>query len=104
MKTVTVLTEKSVISALSVIEHEGSLWIVTGWLEHKTKPLRRPIRLIQLTGLQYEELDPQKHGADYLVNQPIPKAVIDGRALPEEAVGFVVLDTPKIEFQVPNPH
>ena len=99
-----VLTEKSVITGLSVIEHEGALWIVTGWLEHKTEPVKRPIRLIRLTGLQYQKLDPEKQGADFLVSRPIPRGVLDGRTPSEEAVGFVVLDNPKIEIPVPKAH
>jgi len=97
-KIVNVVTENSVITGLSVIEHESALWIVTGWLDHKTKPVKRPIRLIRMTGLHYVELDVEKHGADYAVKQPIPKAVLDGLTPPEEAAGFVVLDTPTVEF------
>lgn len=99
-----VLTESSMITGLSVIEHEDALWIVTGWLEHKSRPVKRPIRLIRLTGLRYERLDPEKHGADFLVNQPIPRAVLDGRTPSEEAAGFVVVDTPPIEVAVASPH
>ncbi|WP_299321417.1 hypothetical protein [Parasphingopyxis sp.] len=103
-KFVNVMTETSMISGLSVIEHEGALWIVTGWLGHKTRPVKRPVRLIRMTGLQYEELDPEQHGSDYLVNQPIPRGVLDGTIASEEATGFVVLDTPKIEIPVSKPH
>lgn len=99
----TVLTEKSVITGLSVIEHEGALWIVTGWLEHKTKPLKRPARIIRMTGLDYQQSGPTQ-GGDFLVNQPIPRAVLDGLTPPEQAAGFVVIDTPKIEIEVTKPH
>lgn len=104
MKFANVLTERSLVTGLSVIEHEGALWIVTGWLEHKTRPVRRPIRLIRMTGLAFEELDAAKHGADYMVNQPIPRAVLDGRTPREKAGDFVVLDTPDLEFPMPNPN
>lgn len=99
-KFASVPTEKSLISGLSVIEHEGALWIVTGWLQHKSRPVRRPIRLIRLTGLLYEEASLRDHNADYLVSRPIPRAVLDGLVPPEKADGFVVLDTPDLEFPV----
>lgn len=104
MKFANVLTDRSLISRLSVIEYEGALWIVTRWLEHKTEPLRRPARLIRMTGLQFQEIDPEQQGADYMVSQPIPRALFDDRAPRKVPAGFVVLELPPIAFPVSRPN
>lgn len=97
-KIATVVSDK-LIWRHSVIEYEGALWIVTGWLFHQTRSVKRPIRLIRMTGLPYEAI-PSAGGADYIVTQPIPKSVLLGHTPPEQASGFVVLDDPNIELVV----
>lgn len=103
-KIATVLTPEGSIGRLSVIELEGALWLVAGWMTHNTKPLKRPTRLIRLTGLRFQTADPTAHGADYLVEEPIPKAVLDGPLSPETAGKFVVWDKPNIELPAPKPN
>jgi hypothetical protein len=100
-----VLTERSMIR-LEVMEHDGALWLVTGWATHKHRPIKRPIRLVKMTGLEFETLDAGQMGADFLLNKPIPRAVLDGAASAEEAAakGFTVLDTPEIEVEIRQAH
>ncbi len=52
-----------------------------------------------MTGLQFEVVqNPEKGGADYLVNEPIPKAILDGIAPVGASGKFVVLDKPNVTF------
>ena len=98
-KLATVLTPDGYLIRLSVIEFAENLWLVTKWMTHKTEPLKRPERLVQLIGLQFEATEnPDKAGADYLVSEPIPKPILEGKTPIGASGKFVVLDKPNVTF------
>lgn len=76
------------------IQHEGVLWLVTHWSEPRETGERQPLRIIRL-----ETAAPQEAPAGYpfdlmVAPSPIPKAVLDGTAPPEQERGFDVRVSP----------
>lgn len=97
-----IFIEEGMTGNVEVIEYEGGLWIVTGWLEHNSEPARRPIRLIRLPESDLEKGDPRD--ADYLLRKPIPKVVFEGPAEQAAQAGFEVIHLPEIAFAIPRKH
>lgn len=77
------------------IEHEGALWLVPEWLEAPDLKVRKPVRIIRLSGLEYQQFQ-NPHPADFLLNDPIPKDVFEGRAPSVEGGPFLVVEAPEI--------
>ncbi len=59
------------------IEHEGQLWLVPEWLQCLEEGWMTPARIIRLTGLKFQTTPDGKFG-DYVLNEPIPKSVLQG--------------------------
>ena len=75
------------------IEHEGQFWLVPEWLEAPELGMKRPARIIPLARLRHQEMGsayPQR----FLLNDPMPRDVFEGRALPQLAKQFGVIDEP----------
>jgi len=87
---------------------EGALWCVSQWLENLDQGYRIPERLIRPRGARYDltggsqDLGPLQ--VDYVLSGTLPKAVVEGRARPEEAVGFLVKEAPDVRFPVLSIH
>ena len=81
-----------------VIEHEGSLWLVPEWLHHPTEGCMQPARIIRMTGQSYQENPAGSWLGDYLLNDPIPKAVLDGRIACGQGVAYAVVERPDIRI------
>lgn len=84
----------------SAIKHEGKLWLVPQWLDTPSEQTTQPERIICLDGLPYQ-LDGKLGGKtfDYLLQRPIPTAVLYGPNPSQEAGGFVVELKPAIKFR-----
>ncbi len=83
---------------MDTIEHDAKFWLVPEWLESQDGDWTQPARIILLDTLPH-----QKSGGtfgDFVLNRPIPKNVIDGRAKPGEG-GYIVVEQPDI--RLPNP-
>ncbi|WP_169731733.1 hypothetical protein [Sphingomonas jaspsi] len=77
---------------MDVIEHDGEHWLVPEWLQHTKEGWMTPIRIIRLIGLQHQR---GTVWGDFLVNDPIPEAVIEGR-LPKGPSRYTVVERPDI--------
>jgi len=86
-------TDDGKIDSCDTIEHEGGLWLVPVWLEAPTQGWRKPGRIIRMDNLPHQNA-PAGFQQQYVLNVPIPRAVLDGRTPPEQAHGFVVIDAP----------
>ena len=42
-------------------------------------------------------------GLDFVLNGPLPKAVLDGVATPEQAAQYEIVELPEIEIPMPQP-
>lgn len=80
---------------LWVVDFEGATWLVPGWDTHKTKPLKRPHRMIKMTGLRYQKSDVFTTGVDYVLNDPIPRAIIMGEKRGADTAPFEVIEDPR---------
>ena len=79
------------------IQHNGKLWLAPAWLEEASKPYSRPARLIGMSGLKYRSM-PMRSEVDFVVEHPLPDAVLQGRAQGLEAETFVVLERPDVRI------
>ncbi len=95
-------TDVGTIDKVDTIEHEGGLWLVPMWLEIPAEGRRKPMRIIRLDVLPHQEVN-GFGGADYLLTSGhIPKDVLECRTPQEQAVGFVVIDSPDIFLKLPD--
>ena len=85
------------------IEHEGKLWIVPEWLYAQKEGWQTPARIIQVDCLKHQKM-PDDYPADLLLNNPMPRAVLDGNPSPEQAKQYVVVERPDIRIQVGGLH
>ena len=82
------------------IEHAGTIWLVPRWIEDQEEGVTMPERIICLEGLPY-----QRGGRfgdielRYILNYPIPIAVLYGDDPPKPSSGFVVEMRPTIKFR-----
>ena len=81
------------------IQHEGKLWLAPEWLEGASKAYSKPARLIGMSGLDYRSM-PMKSEVDFVMERPIPDAVLHGRVQGPQAAPFLVLESPDV--RIPN--
>jgi hypothetical protein len=95
-----VVTDDGSIFQSDVIEHEGSFWLVPEWLDVPGRGVTMPRRIVSMATVRYQRT-PGAH-REFVVNDPIPKAVLDGRAPSQEASKYDVRELPEIEFPLPK--
>lgn len=80
---------------VDTIEHESELWLVPQWLGAPGQKWQMPRHIVRLTGRQYQTFSPDsQYPADYLLNEPIPKSVLDG----QESDGWIVVTGPDLQI------
>lgn len=77
------------------IEYKGGFWLVPHWLEAPSEGYKIPTRIIRFDKHPYQK---DSFGADFLLNAPIPKAVLDGQTKD----GYEVIDRPDLKFYIPE--
>jgi len=89
-----------VLYAVDVIRHDRKLWLVTGWLELPSLGVSRPIRIIRFDNRQHQRMPAAlKQGMpEYILNGPVPKALLDGPARPQQAFSYEDVDAPEIDI------
>ena len=90
-------TDRGEILTVDTIEHQGALWLVPYWLEAPDEGWQAPQRIIRLDVLQHQKSAGKN--VDYILNGPIPTAVLDGNATPEQLKLFVVIESPAIRIR-----
>jgi len=88
---------------VDTIEYEGGFWLVLRWRAAPTAGYRMPVRIVRLDVLPYQKLGPPQP-ADFGLNVPIPKDVLDGTVPSNKVHGYVVIDHPPIEYPIPTRH
>ena len=79
------------------IQHDGKMWLSPAWLEEPSKPYSKPARLIGMSGLKYRSM-PMKSEVDFIMEHPIPDAILQGRVPSDRTAPFVVLESPDIRI------
>jgi hypothetical protein len=86
------------------IEHAGKLWLVPQWLNNLTDQVTMPERMICLEGLPYQQGGRLgRMELRYVLNYPIPTAVLYEENPPKPSHGFVVEMRPAIKFRGMQP-
>jgi hypothetical protein len=79
------------------IQHDGKLWLAPVWLEEASKPYSKPARLIGMSGLKYRSM-PMNSEVDFVMEHPVPLAVLQGRVQAAQAAPFVILEQPDVRI------
>jgi hypothetical protein len=93
-------------STIDGIEYEGAIWLVPEWLPFPSEGYTKPTRMVRLDQFRFQRFDPPATGpgplagADFAVNDPLPKALFLGELTPQLKKQFVVLDRPDIRFRI----
>ena len=85
------------------IEYEGGLWLVPHWIENLSEQYQSPTRIIRMDKLKHQKIS-KNYPADYLLNEPMPQSILDGRAQTAGGVSFEVVEAPNIRIPLPSPH
>lgn len=80
------------------IEYEGKLWLVPHWLDVPAKGVTKPRRIIRMDTLRYQPMKNPAYGVDYILNDYMPKAVLEGTAPPEQARQYEIVELSEIEI------
>ena len=79
------------------IQHDGKLWLAPAWLDEPSKPYCRPARLIGMNGLKYRSM-PMRSEVDFVMEHPVPDAVLEGRVQDAQAAPFMILERPDVRI------
>lgn len=90
-KTMFVIEGESAFRSMDTIQYEGKMWLVPEWLDiEKTKPAR----IILLDVLPHQKTLFAVN--DFALNDPIPKAVLNGKIPSKIANKYIVVEKPHI--------
>lgn len=91
-------SETGAIYQCDAIEHEGKLWLVPEWLDVPAQGVTKPRRIIRMDTLRHQPMSNPAYGMDYILNDCMPTAVLDGTAPPEQARQYEIVELPEIEI------
>jgi hypothetical protein len=98
--------EDGTLGECGAIEYEGAIWLVPNWLPFPGEGYAKPERMIRLDQFQYRHFaEPVTGpgpfaGADFAINDPLPKQLLTGELTPQLKSRYVVLDKPDAKFRV----
>jgi hypothetical protein len=81
------------------LELDGLLWLVPDWLQNVEEGWMMPERMIRLTGAVPYQATPGGPFGDYIVNDPIPADVLEGKGAKAGEVQFEVVERPNIRIR-----
>jgi len=90
------------IQECDAIKYDGKLWLVPQWLDEPGSGTTKPRRIIRIDSLPHEPMTNPAFGLDFILSGPLPKAVLDGVATPEQAAQYEIVELPEIEISMPQ--
>jgi hypothetical protein len=81
---------------LDIIEHEDQLWLVPHWYDVPAQGVTKPTRIIRLKSLRYQP--PVGNHLGYVVNTPIPTALLNVPTPKQPTFGIEVREIPDISL------
>lgn len=88
------------IFSCDTIEYKGKLWLVPEWLDGEPKKgYSKPVRIICMSSLEQSDSFEEN---DYVLKDPIPKAVLDGHVPQGLENKYVVKENPPIIVYTPD--
>jgi hypothetical protein len=85
------------ISQCDAIEYDNKLWLVPNWLDIPAQGVTKPARIIRFDSLRHQKT-PGPNGADFVINDPIPKELFDARTPRQAIPGFEFVEMPEISL------
>jgi hypothetical protein len=89
------------------VEFQGAIWLVPKWLPFPNEGYAKPERMIRLDQFQYQKFDPPPPpgsslfaGADFGINDQLPRALFAGELSSQLKEQYVVLDKPDAKFRL----
>ena len=81
------------------LDYDGAVWLIPRWLPTSEDGYVMPERLIQLDQFAHQRLGQTGAPADYAINVPVSKALLEGPISQELLGQFVVLDRPAMRVR-----
>ncbi len=92
--------EPAQLLSADVVSYKGSNWFVPKWRERPNEGWRTPERIVCLDTIHHRKVD---FGAtQYVIDDPIPRAVLFGDAPPAQESEFLVEYQPDIQVPIPR--
>jgi hypothetical protein len=105
LTTVVSVFEGGSLTLADTVRYADGLWIALSWSEPQTSGLIYPSRLVRIDRLPYQTLAPNNQwGANFVLNAPLPKALLDPNAPLPTASTYEVLDRPNVGFRPRTGH
>lgn len=83
---------------IDVIEHDNKLWLVPQWYDVPAQGVSKPARIIRMDTLRHQKIAPGGLHGDYILNVPIPTALLNLPTPKQPVPGFEVQEMPEIIF------
>ena len=98
--------ENGAMGQCGAVEYQGAIWLVPKWLQFPNEGYAKPERMIRLDQFRFQKFDPPATtpplfaGANFAVNDALPRALIDGEISQQLRDKYVVLEKPDAKFRV----
>ena len=79
--------------------YEEKLWLVPEWSGSKDGKYQSPTRIIRFDNLPHEKAGPG-YPAEYILNNPLPRALLDCRSRPPKDPLYEVVEYPDIRILI----
>jgi hypothetical protein len=80
---------------IDVVDHDNKLWLVPHWYDVPALGLTKPARLIRLDTLKHQ---PPSGQSRYVVNAPMPTALLSLPTPKQPTFGFEVQEMPELSL------
>ncbi len=95
-------TDQGTILMVDAIEWQSKLWLVPMWLDNPALKVTSPNRIVRVDNLPHQKISREAFGHDYLLNTPVPMALLDQKTPAQPISGFEYVELPDIHFELPE--
>jgi hypothetical protein len=92
-----IIEENGSFQKVDTINYDNNWWLVPEWYDNKSKGWIMPKRIIQLDSLPHQVID-SGNPVDFVLDNPMPKDVFDGKTKKHKSKQFCVLIDPEIKL------
>jgi hypothetical protein len=102
--------ENGVVTDCGAVQYLGAIWLVPKWLPEPDGKHAKPERMIRLDQFRHQVFEPPATGPDpwtganFGLNDPLPRTLFDGVLTPQLKRQYVVLDRPDALFHFLSLH
>jgi hypothetical protein len=95
------ITDDGHVGTCTVIILGGLPWLVPWWIDSPDGRSTRPARIVGLAWVEHQRIE-RDGQTEFVVNQPLPKALFENPIPLGSVTGYVVLEGPNIQFPIPS--